>query len=223
MGKAPSFPAARSSCVLGKIDAALTPPGSPPPGDAPTAPDACFSGALDAASADAARLHQRIDVATAGVGGILFDPSAKSIFYFSWRLPDEVVARFPADSNPIHQLEILPVLIALKLWPEAFAGRSLISFIDNEGAKCSLINGGSGTDVANRIVSVIDECFSDAATRVWFERVASKSNPADAPSRGEVPLGVPGWQQPVETVVGPMVRSLAACHLTFGPASGHTY
>ena len=148
---------------------------------------------------------------------MLFDPAARSISYFSWLLPSDLILKIPSGSNPIHQLEVLPVLISFKIWREQLTGRGVIIFVDNEGAKSSLVNGGSGAEVSNRIVAAIDDAITAYASSVWYDRVPSAANPADAPSRGKVPSGRLGWQGPTETLIGPEVRAMAGCHLTFGP------
>eukprot|EP00971_Amphidinium_carterae_P329740 6462385-Amphidinium_carterae.1 len=63
------------------------------------------------------------------------------------------------------------------------AGRRVVIYIDNEGARLNLIKGSS----SNRdCVSLLKEYFKSevqSPTLTWFARVPSKSNPADAPSR----------------------------------------
>ena len=62
---------------------------------------------------------------TAGNGGVLLDPADMSYHFVMWILPAEVMALFKERQNPIHQLELLPVLIASLLWKERIRGRAL--------------------------------------------------------------------------------------------------
>ena len=150
------------------------------------------------------------------MGGVLLDPHTRTIEFFSWVLPADLVSKIPAGTNPIHQLELLPVLMSFKLWRDKFTGKSAIAFVDNEGAKAALIDGTSDAERSSRIVASVDGVIAEVGACVWYDRVPSASNLADAPSRGEAPVGLPGWQAPTEVSIDPLVKGLAGCHLTFG-------
>ena len=91
----------------------------------------------------------------------------------------------PSHLQPqaIFQLELLAVLLLLQLYGPRVRGSALRIFVDNEGAKCALISGYSANSWGARIVAQvwIEAARWDIA--LWFERVASKDNPADGPSR----------------------------------------
>ena len=132
-----------------------------------------------------------------------------------------------ADSaNPIHQLEILPVWLANRLWSVQLKQRCGLTFVDNDGAKASLVSGYSHNQLSVRIVNGIgDQCIQMSAYP-WYDRVPSPSNPADSPSRGGEPPGLHGWPAASETEVPEGQEMVAMCllaaHLETGvqPAAG---
>ena len=56
-------------------------------------------------------------------------------------------------------------------------------FVDNEAAKSALIKGTSTTNVAARLVHQFWGTVAEVEAHVWVDRVPSRSNPADGPSR----------------------------------------
>ena len=66
---------------------------------------------------------------------------------------------------------------------ELFRGRSVIHYIDNQGALYSMINGRSKDPDMNRIAFVTLLRQSQLSCNVWFDYVPSASNIADLPTR----------------------------------------
>ena len=67
------------------------------------------------------------------------------------------------------------------------ADSSLTLWIDNDAARHALIAAHAFPD-SNRLI--VESCLkseTDHSLRMWVARVPSISNPADAPSRGEIP------------------------------------
>ena len=56
--------------------------------------------------------------------------------------------------------------------------------MDNDGARDSLIAGTSGSLLSMKLLCSFYRCQLLYPSYNWFSRVASFSNPADAPSRG---------------------------------------
>ena len=53
----------------------------------------------------------------ASIGGVLISPQGSVVHYFGESLNDSLISDFEKDSDhPIYELEILPILIAVKLW-----------------------------------------------------------------------------------------------------------
>ena len=118
------------------------------------------------------------------IGGIIFDPQGNCRHYFGESVPDYVMDALLAKSqNPIHELEILPVLLAAELWGHLYHGAQVVYYIDNESARMAHIRGDGETSRAAQMISVFVGIESSCQHRVWFGRVPSYSNPADLPSR----------------------------------------
>ena len=94
---------------------------------------------------------------------------------------------FETGSNEtvIGELETLIVALALQVWVSLLASRHMVFFIDNEGAKFSLIRGYSSSQAITCICDLAAQLIDDCVIIPWFTRVASPSNIADSPSRQE--------------------------------------
>ena len=62
----------------------------------------------------------------------------------------------------------------------------VIVVIDNVAAQASLVKGSSSVDEGDVITGYTWELACDLGVRPWFDRVASKSNPVDGISRGDL-------------------------------------
>ena len=87
------------------------------------------------------------------------------------------------SSNPIYELELLPVYIALKLWGSLMNTTHVVFYLDNDAARAALCKGCGGTHIGKRIVQQTMECESDLKLKTWYARVPSHSNISDGPSR----------------------------------------
>ena len=121
---------------------------------------------------------------TASVGGVLISPLGSVVHYFGERLNESLVADFEADSDhPIYELEILPVLVAVKLWASLIANSQVVFYIDNEAARSAFIQGVGFTPAAKQLTVWYDDLEVELGLITWFGRVASHSNLSDGPSR----------------------------------------
>ena len=66
-----------------------------------------------------------------------------------------------ASQNPIHELELLPVLVASMLWGELFTGAQVVFYIDNESARMAYIRGGGETLRGAHIIQAFVERESE--------------------------------------------------------------
>ena len=94
--------------------------------------------------------------------------------------------RAPGQKTAIGELETAAVVAALRLWGPTVEGRHLVSFVDNEGSKHSLVKGYSDSESITKLCSLADGLLDQHRLLIWFSRVPSSSNIADAPSRSEV-------------------------------------
>ena len=64
--------------------------------------------------------------------------------------------------------------------------RRCIIFVDNEGTKFSMLKARSDICVVDALVEQFAIFESKSQVLTWIDRVASKSNIADKPSRGDI-------------------------------------
>ena len=118
-------------------------------------------------------------------GAVLF-PFHDRPLTFGFRLVEAVVSKL-CDGNPqrqiITQVELYPVLVARLLWSDLFLGARVWIFIDNDAARQSLIKGWSDSPSSNELLNRVALHEATHPYHVWYARVPSWSNPADAASR----------------------------------------
>ena len=88
----------------------------------------------------------------------------------------------------IEFLETVVIFASLRLFGDLIRDRSVLCFTDNNNTLGSVVKGASRSAPALPVLRGIWEDLAHLRVAVWFERVCSKSNPADAPSRGLAPL-----------------------------------
>ena len=84
---------------------------------------------------------------TGSVGGVLVAPNRSVLHHFGGTATQNVMShllRF--SSHPIHELEMIPVLIALRLWSDLLKGCQLVHYIDNESVRLALLRGRGETN-----------------------------------------------------------------------------
>ena len=79
--------------------------------------------------------------------------------------------------------EAFAVITALEDTPEAFRGRDIVWFIDNEAACASLVRGASSQEDIAGIAETAQWLCMRLQCRIWYEWVDSASNPSDGLSR----------------------------------------
>ena len=120
------------------------------------------------------------------IGAILVDPEGNIFRYFSEVVPEKLMDRFLEQTqHPIFELELLPVWCALYTWSGFLQNSQAVFYLDNEGAKAALINGATSTENGRLIIQQFVLRELQIQMRVWFSRVPTSSNLADAPSRLE--------------------------------------
>ena len=86
--------------------------------------------------------------------------------------------------------EAFAVLLARVSFRHALTHWRVLFFVDNEGARYSLIKRVSPTLALLQIVQLFHSCSEDDQCLPWIEREPSKSNIADLPSRGWTSLAL---------------------------------
>ena len=146
-----------------------------------------------------------------GIGGVLVDAGTNSMRFFSSRVPLSLLRLFLTDSprQVICQVELLPQMIARRLWQSRLASRNVISFVDNEAAREGLVRGYSGVPSCARLIEISSKLDMASGICCWFERAPTESNLADAPSRFSAPCVAAGFSSPVKDELGLDLFSLS--------------
>ena len=88
-----------------------------------------------------------------------------------------------ASQHPIFGIELLPVWISLTLWEGYLSNTQCVFYLDNEAAKGALVKGATDAGSGTRLVQAFVVSEMNLQIKVWFSRVPTSSNIADAPSR----------------------------------------
>eukprot|EP00435_Cladocopium_sp_Y103_P046836 s740_g13.t1 len=86
----------------------------------------------------------------------------------------------------IFETETLAAVVACFLWKEKMVNKRCLLFVDNEGAKFSLLKGIPDNITVDLLSEIFAELEAELHANVWPARVPSKSNIADPPSRGDI-------------------------------------
>ena len=120
----------------------------------------------------------------ASVGAVLISPTGTPVQCFGEVVPKTFVDELlQHSSHPIYELEVLPVVMATRLWMKYLTGCPTVYFLDNVAARATYIKGVGATPPSIPLLK--DFVRLEARLRVysWFGRVPSHSNVADSPSR----------------------------------------
>ena len=98
-------------------------------------------------------------------------------------VPQHVVAAGELRKAYINLGELLAAPVTGVIAPELLRGRDILWFIDNKSALSQLIRRTSSAADASQLAAVHSLTMAALGTRVWYEWVPSKTNPADVLSR----------------------------------------
>eukprot|EP00435_Cladocopium_sp_Y103_P016841 s3633_g4.t1 len=120
------------------------------------------------------------------IGGVLVAPNHRIVHHFGCQAPKDVMSfLLQFSSRPIHELEMIPILVSFHLWGRLIQGSQVVHYIDNESVRLALLRGSGETTVARFVAGKIMDFEYFFGTKSWYARVASTSNIADPPSRGD--------------------------------------
>ena len=122
------------------------------------------------------------------VGAALFDPADDQLLYSAAPVPVDLVHSWLPRQNYMGQLELLAGPFALSTWPRRLESRSTILFVDNDSAASNLVKGYSPQVDSAAIAGEFWLHASALRANIYVERVESKSNLSDGPSRHEFDL-----------------------------------
>ena len=101
-------------------------------------------------------------------------------------LPSKLLEQFLEFSqHPIYELELLPVLVAIRTWSKILLNSHVVFYLDNTAAHSALVRADGGTSLAAGLVKEFVKIEKTLHLLPWFGCVPSISNPADSASRLE--------------------------------------
>ena len=118
-------------------------------------------------------------------GALLFDPRDQAIQFFGFKINQDLHDEWSSSGKRqlVTEAEILPQLVARRVWASRISGAHLLSFLDSEPAKHCCINANSNSEACEDLVRAIQWEDQKLLPWVWYTRVPTFSNPADAASR----------------------------------------
>ena len=122
------------------------------------------------------------------VGAVLINPHRETPLYTFWKVPEEMISKWLPKQTYMGQLELLAAPVALATWHDQLKGKRLIHFVDNDSASACLVRGYSPLVDSCALVGEywLTACYYSIDP--YIERVESKSNIADGPSRLDISI-----------------------------------
>ena len=121
---------------------------------------------------------------TAGIGAVLLCPDGRQ-FVFGTKVEDETLKRWQVDgkSHVVGLVELYAAVTAFNTWADVLQDQRLICFTDSWPVLDALVKGNSPVDEWRDLLLIFENLDERINSMLWMARVASRSNPADAPSR----------------------------------------
>ena len=129
------------------------------------------------------------------VGAVLFDRRLIQPWQFSEVVPKSVQKFWLSRKTQIVPVEMVAPILALQTFKERLFGADLILLIDSEAVEAALIKGYSSKEDLCVLISIFWDLVFELRIRVFIDRIATDSNPADWPSRDDLEKGEKaGWK-----------------------------
>ena len=125
-----------------------------------------------------------------GYGAIMFDPEDNAYEFVKKDMSEELKWFLSLEGRKaqiVGQAEVLPCLLARRIWSARMKDRAVLYFIDNDAARYSFIKGTSDDPHMAVMLTSFWEEERITPSFPWFARVPTVGNPADEPSRGATP------------------------------------
>lgn len=118
-------------------------------------------------------------------GGVFIDRHTATKEYFSFVINPNLIAEWRSTgiTQIITHAEIYPVWVARASWGERLRGRRAFFFVDNNGAKDSLVKGMIHSTMGDAMLQAVLVLEFGQHSYTWYTRVPSPSNFSDKPSR----------------------------------------
>ena len=90
----------------------------------------------------------------ASIGGILLNPSGKVVSYFGSYISGSLLNVFLEESrHPIYELEIFPVVVAIRAWSKFIMGKLVFYYLDHDAARSAFIRASASTSLGTTLVT----------------------------------------------------------------------
>lgn len=123
---------------------------------------------------------------TGSIGGLLIGPDGQCLLTLFLRCTRSFMKEtLDKSTNPIYELELLPIYISLVLWQwgNKLKATHLVCYLDNDAVRAAMCKGYGSTDLAQPIVACTMESECQHKLKSWFARVPTHFNISDGPSR----------------------------------------
>ena len=123
-------------------------------------------------------------------GAFVYDLQTGEKRVLSGKVPEAIRKHWTAvvGKQIICEIELFAFLCAKWCYGRRMNARKGFVFIDNNSALATLVKRSSQSEAMFRLVALISSMDAVFPFGAWYERVPSKSNPSDLPSRGEAGL-----------------------------------
>ena len=126
-----------------------------------------------------------------GIGGLVVGKGGQILAWFGEQILPEDLSRLrtTADGEKetvIFELEALALALSIEVFKAFLKDSSTVFFTDNEGVFGTFVRGHSEVRRCAQLLDFFCQREEELGVTCWLERVPSASNPADAPSRGEI-------------------------------------
>ena len=146
----------------------------------------------------------------ANIGVALWENETQVVRAGVLRVPEEVRILWDRQKhlrrfNDIFEIEAVGPLVLLEKFPDQFRGSLWLHFLDNSAALSNLVNGSSSVIQGDILIGATWSQVQRLQVFPRFDRVDSKSNPADGLSRGRLD-GL--WKVESLAFLGSLLRAL---------------
>ena len=126
-----------------------------------------------------------------GIGGLVVGEGGQILAWFGEQILPKDLSRLrtTADGEKetvIFELEALALALSIEVFKAVLKDSSTVFFTDNEGVFGTFVRGHSEVRRRAQILDFFCQREEELGITCWLESVPSASNPADAPSRGEI-------------------------------------
>eukprot|EP00435_Cladocopium_sp_Y103_P022564 s4461_g5.t1 len=131
----------------------------------------------------------------AGIGACLYDESHGTRLVIQDRVADELLDLWKdlVGDHLICQVELYTMVLVRWEFQELLSNRRVLLFVDNNSARGGVVKGRSSSPTMDDLLKAFFSAETHKPSFWWVERVPSKSNPSDAPSRFEGRQAAKDW------------------------------